>query len=480
MRTLLIILGGLFGWISMEGQVKISDQKFERKSLEFQILLSNQTADTIFLNAMGVNSSYITLDVCNRAEKIKENKKDFILDFEVDKKETLYGLKEAIVLIPGQKERVNIQVSPLPMAICDYWETEVRLILGFSNMQKWFSDPIMISEDDYYNFKDWLDQKKKQETENINFEASRNSRPYWVDCLKSGDKAKIASALENFKQFYWPKYDIENLLTPLLNSTDDLLSEKAALAKQQQIEKINEAILKLQQAEKHPPSQLKKAIQGLGLAQAKESVPQIIELWKKDTRLEPHLFSRTLLQIGDVNMLPALRVLCEEFEQKSKEKGGFSHDKWKWFSSAALLANFGDPAALEILSNCLDYVFANYEYQELQLLMEALGRSQNEDLKKNLSNYYSKSIQLNYTDDLTLATLPLFLNYSAPTDDQKREILEDYLVSKNQRLVKLAIFLSGKSKIKTLLPILKSKLSEARTWEEQYLLANSIEYILKN
>jgi hypothetical protein len=475
-----IILFFTFFWANaIFGQILVNEQKFDRSKLEFHLFLVNQGSEAVQIEAIGVASSYITLDVCDRAEKTIHLSESHMVEFEVDKPETIRNLLHPVRLEPGVEKGIVVKANPLPEAICDYWEADIKCILGFSNMEKWYSDSFTITEDDYYNFNDWLDQLEEHEGKQFTFEPDRLSRLQLVDWIQSKRKDDILKALASFNAFFWPTDEKERLLEPLLQDKDTLVQSKAQVALQQQQQKLDRALRLLKATDQYLPSEKKKAIQGLGLAQFQAAVPHLLELWKNDNEMEPHLIARTLMQIDDESMLPELLAMAKQFRKAAKAVRGFSHDRWKWLTVSALLAEDGYQEAFPVLEDCLRSALDNFEYPELRLILEALGRSEQETLKKALSPFYREAMQVNFSDDFTLAVLPLFLNYVDMKKEGEVAVLKPYLNAQHLRLQLEAIRLAGVLKLQALRPILEEHISSAELWEKRYYLFHSLEQLKK-
>jgi hypothetical protein len=479
MRLNIFLFLTLFWTNAIFGQIIIKDQEFDRSKLEFHVFLLNQGSEAVQIEAIGVASSYITLDVCDRAEKNDHLSESHMVDFEVDKPETIRNLLRPVELPPGLEKGIVIRANPLPEAICDYWETDIRGVLGFSNMEKWYSEPVTITEDDYYNFNDWLDHLQEHAGQQKEFKAERLSRLQLVEWLQDDDLNHVEKALNSFNRFFWPVKERNRLLQPLLQHEKLEIQSKAAAAMEAQQGKLNSAAEILKNPEGFLPSQKKAAIEGLGLAQYQAAVPHLLEFWSKDEEMEPHLIARTLMQIDDERMLPELLVMAKQFKKSAEETRGFSHARWKWLTVSALLANYGYREALPVLEDCLRSVLDNFEYPELRLILEALGRSEQESLKKALAPFYKEAREIHFSDDFTLAVLPLLLNYVEMKKDAEVEILKPYLKSQYLPLQLEAIQLAGTRQLQVLRPLLEEQLSSAKLWEKRYYLIDSLEKLQK-
>ncbi len=479
MRLNIILFFALLCPTIFWGQIVVNEQKFDRSKLEFHIFLENQGTETVEIQAIGIASSYVSLDVCNRAEKTVHLSESHMVDFEVDKVETIRNLLRPVVIQAGEEKGILIRANPLPEAICDYWEADITGILGFSNMQKWYSQAVTISEDDYYNFNDWLDQLEQKKGQKFIFEPDRLSRLQLVEWLENPAEDKIVQALNAFNGFFWPSDETKRLLEPLLEDQDSFIQAVAQDARTQQSRKLTRAIQVLKEPDNFLPSQKKKAIQGLGLAKYQPAAPAILDFWRKDNEMEPHLIARTLIQIDDLAMLPELLTMALEFKKTAEEKRGFSHDRWKWLTISALLAHYGYEKAQSLLDDCLRSVLDNYEYPELRLILEALQRSDQDALKKSLTPFYKEAIKVNFSDDFTLAVLPLYMNYVELSNEEKIKILEPYLNSQHIGLQLEAIELTGKHRLQALRPVLEKLLSETDLWEKRYYLAESLRNLRK-
>lgn len=477
MRFNIILFFTLFSTNAIFGQIAVNDQKFDRSKLEFHVFLQNNGKEDVQIEAIGIASSYITLDVCDRAEKTVHLSKSHTVEFEVDKPETIRNLLHPVVLKPGEEKGIVIRANPLPEAICDYWEADIKAIIGFSTMQEWYSGVVTITEDDYYNFNDWLDQVKEHPNQQFIYEPDRLSRLQLVDWIKIEHEHDILKALASFNRFFWPTDEKERLLQPLLQHKDSLIRTLAEAALQQQQHKLSQALKILKTPENFLPSQKKEAIQGLGLAQYQAAVTPILDFWRTDKEMEPHLIARTLIQIDHEEMLPQLLVLAKEFKQAAEEKRGFSHARWKWLTVSALLAHYGYQEAQTVLEDCIRSVMDNFEYPELRLILEALGRSNQEPLKKTLKSFYGEAMQIHFSDDFTLAVLPLYLNYADLDKASKAKTLDAYLNSNHLRLQLEAIRQVGEHQLIQLRPHLETLQSSAKLWEKRFYLFKSLEQL---
>lgn len=185
--------------------------------------------------------------------------------------------------------------------------------------------------------------------------------------------------------------------------------------------------------------------------------------------------ARTLIQLEAPEMLPDLRTMARSLEQEANEKGGFSHDRWKWLTVAAILAHYGDGEALELLRSSLNFTIDNYEFEELQLILESLQQSNNETLKKALSPYYTRALQLDYAPELRLSALPLYMAYADVEKGKKAELLRSFLATSDVDLKMEVIELAGKHRVKDLLPELRALLEDVDGWEMAYVLRKSME-----
>lgn len=474
MRLNIFLFLTFFSATVLWGQIEIKEQKFDREKLEFQIFLLNTGQKTLEIRAIGVASTYTTLDVCDEVEKKTKLPDSHVVDFEVDRPETIRNLLRPVLLKPGEDKGILIRANPLPEAICDYWEVDIRGILGFSNMDKWYSQPVTITEDDYYNFNDRLDHLEENPGQKLDFKASHLSRLQLSEWIQKGEKKNLLKALNNFNEFFWPTDQRKVLLAPLLLHEDSIVRQNARLALEKQNEKLAQAIQTLAAQKEGMPSQKKAAIQGLGLAQHEVAIPAILDFLEKDKSMEPHLIARTLMQIDNKAMLPRLAELAAMFKQEAAQKRGFSHDRWKWLTAAALLANYGYAEALPLLKDCMRSVLDNYEYPELRLILEALGRSTNDDLKKALASFYEEAMDVQFSEDFTIAILPLYLQYSDLDKNKKEAILGSFLDSTDKRLRHMSIHLVGQHQLEKLYPKLEQLLLNSTDWEEQYLLNKSL------
>ncbi len=474
MRLNITFILGLFFVSNAIGQVTIKEQNFNRKNLEWELRLFNGGKEMVVIEALGATSSFLALEVCQEEPVEPPVFPGLSVGFPVHRQETVLDLVSPVYLPAGEEKSLSVSLFPLPQAVCDYWETEVQLILGTGDLQKLFTTSVTITEDDYYDKKDWLDLFRDKDGDVSSFTPKNISRPKLREELQSEESDRILRALADFNDFYWPVGEANLYLKPLLEHKDSMLQLMALETWRGQQQKLAKARTILARPQQNSPARVKEAVEGLGHAHDEQSVELMLQFWKVDKNTEPHLVARSLIKMNAGGHLDQLRKLALELEQAADLKSGFSHDRWKWLTAAALLAHYGDMEGLPILERSFDFMLNNFEYRELQLLLEALNRSDNEALKQRLNGYFDKAIKVNYSEELTLAALPLYLAFSGEPEKEKVTMLTSLLTSENSDMRKAVIRQAGMQHFVTLLPLLKGQMNQSRRWEERFYLKESM------
>ncbi|MEL7118744.1 MAG: hypothetical protein AAFO07_04865 [Bacteroidota bacterium] len=454
-------------WTNIFSQVEIYSENFDRKSLTYEFVIKNIGAERISMEAIGIESTYQSYDNCRGGRPLLNQLKSLEIPFGIDQAETFYDLYQHIIIEANAEKLIKIGIQPKPGGICEYWETQVRVVMGFSDYSSNYSSWKGISEDDYFNYRDWEDH---QNDPTYRYDPNSNYSKFRILEELSTNKVPILDPKET-KNYIWELKEINEVLKPLKSSKNAGLVKWITEALEEWEKQLTAAKqqIKLPQGD---PEEIKHALKILSKTNYIGMLPDTYRLMFESESIEAPIYGEVLMDLKFYLEAPphsdSFKVMTEKLNTIQQAKG-FSHHRWNWIIACLVAVELNKKEYAPIIQACMDDLLKRGELADYRLFLVRLAKNENVAIAKKIIYPFDELMKKAQYSFLLQATLPHYILSENIEDQEKINTLKKHLILADENLLLTIvknIRLHKKESLKTLLPKETKKLS----WRQRQLL----------